>query len=179
MEARTEETGFWNDNLAGQRVMREINLRKSWVDDWRALRDEAADTEVLVQLGEEAGDESLGEEIESGLEALTTKVDALEFRMAPFEVADRTVRPKRNHQQAGIVFVWPNIPDSGLVRVVQFLQLPRFADHQADRFATGQAASGLTQHPLMLGVLGATADRRTACQARRSRPPQAAGSRGA
>jgi peptide chain release factor 2 len=79
-EARTQAPGFWDDNIAAQKVMREITTRKEWVEDWSQTNGKAGDVAALIELAEEAGDDSMGEELQGELEQLNTKVEALEFR---------------------------------------------------------------------------------------------------
>ncbi len=79
-EAKSQGPDFWNDNIAAQKVMREINVRKEWVEQWRETSGAADDVNALLELGEEAGDSSMGDELRAELEKLDVKVEALEFK---------------------------------------------------------------------------------------------------
>jgi peptide chain release factor 2 len=60
--------------------MREISMRTEMVSAWRKINDACTSNHELLQLVEEEGDESLGDEIEHDITALEKKVAALEFR---------------------------------------------------------------------------------------------------
>lgn len=60
--------------------MREISVRKEWVEEWTAARLQADDIVALIELGREAGDDSMGTEMESDLAKLAVTVESLEFR---------------------------------------------------------------------------------------------------
>ncbi len=80
MEAQSQGPTFWDDNIAAQKVMREIATRKEWVDDWRATDRAAEDIAALIELGREAADDSMAPEMESELASLAERVAGLEFR---------------------------------------------------------------------------------------------------
>lgn len=80
MEAGTQQAGFWDDNIAAQKVMREINLRKEWVREWETARTGTDDAAALMELAEEAEDESMEGEIEAEIAKARAKVEELEFR---------------------------------------------------------------------------------------------------
>jgi len=80
LEARTQRPDFWNDNVAAQGVMREIAVRREWVDAWYRARKEADDVATLIELAREAEDESLQGEIDASLEVLSSQIESLEFR---------------------------------------------------------------------------------------------------
>lgn len=80
MEARTQQAGFWDDNIAAQKVMREINERKDWVNEWRSARTRIEDAAALIELAEEAEDEGMEEEIGAEIAKGRDKIEGLEFR---------------------------------------------------------------------------------------------------
>src|SRR5690242_13299991 len=80
MEAQSQAPGFWDDNIAAQKVMREINTRKEWVDEWRTANGQAEDVSTLVELAEESGDDAMEGELQSELGRLNETVEALEFK---------------------------------------------------------------------------------------------------
>jgi peptide chain release factor 2 len=79
-EAQSQAPDFWDDNIAAQKTMREISLRKEWVDEWRAASTGADDIAALIELGREAGDDSMTGELEGELAKLAARVEALEFK---------------------------------------------------------------------------------------------------
>lgn len=60
--------------------MREITTRKEWVEAWRKTSMAAADVTTLIELGEEAEDSSMEDEIEAEITSLAGEVEALEFK---------------------------------------------------------------------------------------------------
>jgi len=80
LEAKTQGADFWNDNVAAQKVMREINIRREWVELWEEARKRADDISALVELGEEAGDDSMGDELRAEMNILAGQIESLEFR---------------------------------------------------------------------------------------------------
>lgn len=91
LEARTASADFWNDNLAAQKVIQEVNARKEWVDSYLKLVRIAADTATLIDLAEESKEESVLAEIEGDLKKLEDGITALEFKnMLSGEDDDRT-----------------------------------------------------------------------------------------
>lgn len=91
LEARTASPEFWNDNLAAQKVIQEVNARKEWVDAYRKLVQIAADTATLIDLAEESREEGVLTEIVGDLKKLEDGISALEFKnMLSGEDDDRT-----------------------------------------------------------------------------------------
>jgi len=68
-EALTNAPGFWDDQQKAQRVMNDIKLLKGRVDPWRKLIADVSDMEAMYELGEEAGDNSVEEELKQMYEA--------------------------------------------------------------------------------------------------------------
>lgn len=60
--------------------MQEISRRKEWVDAWQTLQKKLEDTETLIELAEEAGEDSHEEEINAELLAVRAGIDELEFK---------------------------------------------------------------------------------------------------
>jgi peptide chain release factor 2 len=79
-EFRSESPDFWNDNVTAQKIMQELAELKDWV---RAFDDAAGavdDVNALIQLAEEAGDDSLECEIDAELRKAEQAVNDLELR---------------------------------------------------------------------------------------------------
>ncbi len=60
--------------------MQEIAERKEWIEAWRKLKQIADDVEVLNQLAEEEGDESLRSEIAANLASIEKELGIIEFK---------------------------------------------------------------------------------------------------
>jgi peptide chain release factor 2 len=80
LQRQTEAPGFWNDNVAAQKVMQQISGIKEWVEAWKGLRKGLDDAGSLIELAEESGDESFAAEIDTELAGLGQRVADLEFR---------------------------------------------------------------------------------------------------
>jgi len=71
---------FWNDNIAAQKVMQQINKRKMWVEAWTSIQRKLNDAKTLLELAIEASDESYESEILSEITGIQKALDDLEFR---------------------------------------------------------------------------------------------------
>lgn len=80
LEALTQADGFWNDNIQAQKIIKEINLRKNWVDAWQLAKRKCEDAEVLLELSQEANDPNMELELEVEINAATKEVESLMFR---------------------------------------------------------------------------------------------------
>ncbi|MCI1186527.1 peptide chain release factor 2 [Hymenobacter sp. DH14] len=77
-EAKTTAPGFWDDSKAAEATLREIKPIKTWTDDFEAVQQTLADTEVLYDFYKE-GDVSEAE-MQADYDATLQKVEALEFK---------------------------------------------------------------------------------------------------
>jgi peptide chain release factor 2 len=75
LEAKTAETGFWNDTSAAEKTMSELKSLKNRYEPWKQMCADVDDLETLCQLASEAGDESESAGIESGLKDLRARFD--------------------------------------------------------------------------------------------------------
>lgn len=80
LQQRTSEPGFWNDNVAAQKVMQEINTRKSWVDAWNTCDRTINDAIAFIELAEEAKDDSLQSDIDNEIRKVNAALGDMEFR---------------------------------------------------------------------------------------------------
>lgn len=80
LESRTHQDGFWDDNIAAQKVMLEIADRKEWVEAYNALARSIDDTEALIQLAEEGADASMESDIITELETAQKALDEAELK---------------------------------------------------------------------------------------------------
>ncbi len=60
--------------------MQDLTDLKSWTDDWKGIRRRVDDVRVLMELGEEAGDSSVDDEISGELGTIEKDLADLEFR---------------------------------------------------------------------------------------------------
>jgi peptide chain release factor 2 len=80
LQFRTTDHAFWNDNIAAQKVIQQINFRKEWIDSWKALDILYKDTESLIGIAEEANEESFEVEVIKDLEKLNSDIENLELK---------------------------------------------------------------------------------------------------
>jgi peptide chain release factor 2 len=72
--------GFWDDNVAAQKILQQINQEKQWSDAWAKIRALIDDVDAMVELAVEANDESFAAEAESELAKIYQALGDLEFR---------------------------------------------------------------------------------------------------
>ena len=60
--------------------MQQITERKEWIDAWSALGRSLEDAVALMELGEEAADESMGAEVTTEIDRIEQGIADLEFR---------------------------------------------------------------------------------------------------
>ncbi len=95
MQQQTAAPGFWDDNVAAQKVIEEINGRKEWVDAYDEASAAVSDAGLLVELAAEEQDGSLEPEIDRDVEKAVKIVEALEFRRMlsdPDDVRDTIIK---------------------------------------------------------------------------------------
>ena len=72
---------FWNNKEKANKVTEELSKLKRSVKDWQAIKKEIEDYGELIEMAEFEEDETLVEEIESGVKAIERKYEDLEFRL--------------------------------------------------------------------------------------------------
>jgi peptide chain release factor 2 len=70
IEAKTAESGFWNDQETVEKTMTALKSLKNRYEPWKSLRDEITDLQTLFELATEAKDESETANIEKALNGL-------------------------------------------------------------------------------------------------------------
>ena len=80
LQARTTIDGFWNDNVAAQKIIQQINERKEWIDAWNSLDVLCRDTKSLIEMAEEAQETSFEIEVGRDIEKLRVEIENLEFK---------------------------------------------------------------------------------------------------
>ncbi|HEX8330599.1 MAG TPA: peptide chain release factor 2 [Hymenobacter sp.] len=77
-EAKTTAPGFWDDSKAAEATLREVKGIKTWTDDYEAVQQALADTEVLFDFHKEG--EVSEAEMQADYDATLKKVEQLEFK---------------------------------------------------------------------------------------------------
>ncbi|WP_345126643.1 peptide chain release factor 2 [Hymenobacter antarcticus] len=77
-EAQTTAPGFWDDSKAAETTLREVKAIKTWTDDYEAVEQALADTEVLFDFHKE-GDVPEAE-MQADYDATLQKLEQLEFK---------------------------------------------------------------------------------------------------
>jgi peptide chain release factor 2 len=80
LEAKTQTADFWNDNVSAQKVIAQMNERKAWIESWEALERAEKNLRELIQLAEEAADDSMRGDVENEINDLDKKISELELR---------------------------------------------------------------------------------------------------
>jgi len=80
LEKRTLSDDFWQDNEKAQATLKEINLRKDWINSWNECRELLDDLEVLAGLQEDDADGELEQELKKQTALAERKIRDLEFR---------------------------------------------------------------------------------------------------
>lgn len=80
MHQKTLEPDFWDDNRSAQQILTELNEKKSWVESWQKASQLVDDARTLLDLAEEAGEESHLQDILSEISKAEKAVADLEFK---------------------------------------------------------------------------------------------------
>lgn len=80
LEKKSAAPDFWNDNERAQVLMRDLAVRREWVTAWQEVDRKREDAAVMLDLAEEARDESVFQEAEKELDDFEKAAAALEFR---------------------------------------------------------------------------------------------------
>ncbi|GAB2719691.1 peptide chain release factor 2 [Paenibacillus thermoaerophilus] len=92
---------FWDDNERAQKLIAELNAVKSVVEQFKALESEHSDLEVMLELAEEEGDESLVQDLESSVKELIAKLEKFELQLLLNQPYDRLNAILELHPGAG------------------------------------------------------------------------------
>jgi peptide chain release factor 2 len=77
LDAQASEPGFWSDQRAAQKVLREADGLRDEITAWRGLERRAADLLELAQLADSGADSDLAAELESEAAAVSTDYQSL------------------------------------------------------------------------------------------------------
>ena len=72
---------FWDDNERAQKLIAEMNAVKSVVDEFRSIEKECEDLEVMLELAEEEGDESMDADLAESVRELHKKLQNFELQL--------------------------------------------------------------------------------------------------
>ncbi|MFD2116964.1 peptide chain release factor 2 [Paenibacillus yanchengensis] len=80
-EEKMSAPDFWDDQERAQSLISELNGVKSVVEDYEELANELEDLQVMLELGEEEGDESLINDMADSVKGLQEKVGSFELQL--------------------------------------------------------------------------------------------------
>ncbi|MBN1351590.1 peptide chain release factor 2 [candidate division KSB1 bacterium] len=100
-EQQTQNPNFWNDRDKAQDILKKINARKYWIDEWDKLSRQMDDIDILIELAEEEDDPEIESEIEKNLDKLNSELEELEFKNMLGEPDDRKSAIFTIHPGAG------------------------------------------------------------------------------
>jgi peptide chain release factor 2 len=72
---------FWDDNDRAQKLIAEMNVVKSVVDQFQALVQEYEDLQVMAELAVEESDEDMAEEVTGSVSGLSKKLESFELQL--------------------------------------------------------------------------------------------------
>lgn len=81
LENEISAPGFWDNPDKAEGVMRELTGLKDSVENVRSLANKHSDLQVLWELGMDEGDESVYEEVNSGLQELKKQLEHMELTL--------------------------------------------------------------------------------------------------
>jgi peptide chain release factor 2 len=79
-EAEMEESSFWNDNEAAQKIIAACNDLRAWTIPYNALKQRFVNVKELLEEAAELGDESLIQELWEELDLIESNLKELEIR---------------------------------------------------------------------------------------------------
>ena len=78
LEEQTNSNDFWNNQENSAKVLQEMKTLKDKVSEFRKLKEDLSDVEVLMELGNESNDSSVLPEVKAIVRQLSKGVDKLE-----------------------------------------------------------------------------------------------------
>jgi peptide chain release factor 2 len=81
LEQQTLAAGFWDDPQAAQEVMKGLASLRARGDTWRGIEKQVADLLDLVDLAEAEPDAGIAADIERDVDAISARLDDLEFEL--------------------------------------------------------------------------------------------------
>lgn len=90
-EEKMSAPDFWDDNERAQKLIAEMNAVKSVVDSFQSLEKECEDIEVMLELAEEEGDDSMEADLAQSINELNDKLQGFELQLLlnqPYDKCD-------------------------------------------------------------------------------------------
>lgn len=78
LDRQSQDPEFWNDQNKAQKVMKELNTKKSWVKSYEETKQAVEDTEVIYEFYQ--ADESDEAEVMKNFDKATKLIEELEFK---------------------------------------------------------------------------------------------------
>ncbi|MCX6022550.1 MAG: peptide chain release factor 2 [Chloroflexi bacterium] len=101
LEEQANDPDFWGDSQTAQTVMRRISDLREQIETWRGIGAEAGDMAELAEMAAGEDDASLETDLRTQGEALSARVDDLEFQLALGGEYDRNSAILAIHAGAG------------------------------------------------------------------------------
>ena len=80
LEEKTKDNSFWEDTENSTKVLQEIKVLKNSITNFEEIYNLLQDTFVLIELGNEEGDESIVPEVKQNVKMLGKRIDNLEVQ---------------------------------------------------------------------------------------------------
>ena len=80
LEKQMEESDFWDDNVAAQKVISEVNTLKAWTVPYQEIKQRFDNVAALMPEAEETGDQELLDDLINELQAVDKLLSELEVR---------------------------------------------------------------------------------------------------
>ena len=80
LEAKTHESSFWNDNVAAQKVIAQVNEKKEWVEGWSSLHQLAQDTAGMIELAAAENEPGVEAALQQDIEKIAKGIERLELK---------------------------------------------------------------------------------------------------
>ena len=80
LEEKTKDNDFWQDTENSTKVLQEIKSLKNSISNFEEINNLLQDTFVLIELGNEANDESVVAEVKVNVKLLSKRIDNLEVQ---------------------------------------------------------------------------------------------------
>ncbi len=100
-EEKMASADFWDDNDRAQGIISELNAVKSVVEQYDRLNGTQEDLQLMLELAEEEGDESLEAELVEGVQELLAKISEFELQLLLNQPYDRLNAIVELHPGAG------------------------------------------------------------------------------
>lgn len=100
-EYQMAQSGFWDDNEAAQKVMKELNQAKSTFEEFKTMSERVDDISLGLELYNETQDEDLLEEVETSIGLLNEQLENYELKLLLSGPHDRNDAILEIHPGAG------------------------------------------------------------------------------